>query len=512
MHYGVSAVVSAEGDVRRVFSSRMGKHSITKIKLALHPPTSVSFTRLCAAAIPAKESQQFRCAALRHSLSEEIKYMTSRFGSWKLLVPSLLLLAFGTSQFAAAVVSTLCVNPAGSGGCYRTISAAVAAAGAGSTINVAAGTYREQVVIGKSLFLMGAGSTRTVINAAGLANAIYVDGLDNVGLSGVTVQGFKLENANFEGFAATSVSNLNFSNNLVTGNDKSQDTANGTCPGLPGWETAEGLDCGEGIHLAGTSYSTIANNVSEGNAGGLLITDNTAISQYNVIAGNTIKDNLYDCGITQPSQPQYPSTANGGVPFGVSNNVYYNNTVTGNGTSLAGAGAGILLAVGAPGESIKNTMIIGNTFTNNGLPGVVFHGHNSGDTMSGTIVAGNTISGNGQDVGDAATPGKTGINFFGAHTSTVPGGLSGSQIYGNTISNEDDAIIYNSGVPLVVHLNNIINAGSNGINNIDTTGIGSVDASQNYWGCTTGPSSSGCSALVGSNVTVNPYVATTIVY
>jgi parallel beta-helix repeat protein len=438
--------------------------------------------------------------------------MTSKPGLLKLLVPSFLLLAFGTSQFAAAVPTTLCVNPKGTGGCYSTITAALAAAGAGSTINVAAGTYAEDVVITKSVYLIGAGSSKTIVNAHGLANAIYVDGFDNPGLSGVTVTGFKLENANFEGFAATSVSNLNFSGNLVTGNDKSQDTATSTCPGLPGWETAEGLDCGEGIHLAGTSYSTIANNVSEGNAGGILITDNTAISQYNVISGNTIKDNLYDCGITMPSQPQYPTTANGSKPYGVLNNVIYNNTSTGNGTSLAGAGAGVLLAVGAPGESIKNTLIIGNTITNNGIPGVVFHGHSSGDAIQNTIVAGNTISGNGSDVGDAATPGTTGINFFGAHTVSIPGGLSGTQIYGNTISNEDDAIIYNSGVPLIVHFNNLINVGSAGINNTDTTGIGTVDATQNYWGCSTGPTATGCSSVTGANVTTSPYLPATVAY
>lgn len=439
--------------------------------------------------------------------------MSSKSGSWKLLVPSILLLAFGTSQFAAAVPSTLCVNPKGTAGCYATITAAVSAATAGSTINVAAGTYREDVVIGKSLYLLGAGSTKSVIDAAGLANAIYIDGFDNPGLSGVTVQGFKLENANFEGLAATSASNLNINSNLITGNDKSQDTANGTCPGLPPWETAEGLDCGEGVHLAGTSYSTFANNISEGNAGGLLITDNTAVSQYNVISNNTIKDNLYDCGITQPSQSQYPTTANGGVPFGISNNVYYGNTVTGNGTGLPGAGAGILLAVGSPGASIKNTMIIDNTFTNNGIPGVVFHGHNSGDFILNTVVAGNTISGNGQDVGDGATQGTTGINFFGAHTVSVAGGLTGTQIYGNTISNEDNAISYNSGVPLEAHLNNFINVGNAGINNIDSTGIGSVDATQNYWGCSTGPAAgTSCSSVTGSNVTTTPFLPATAVY
>jgi parallel beta-helix repeat protein len=441
--------------------------------------------------------------------------MTSKAGSWKFLVLSFLLVAFGTSQFASAAPSTLCVNPKGTAGCYSTITAALAAATAGSTINVSAGTYPENVIINQSVYLVGAGSTKTVINALGLPNAIYVDGLDNPGLSGVTVTGFKLENANFEGFAATSVSNLNFSGNLVTGNDKSQDTKTSSCPGLPAWETAEGLDCGEGIHLSGTSYSTIANNVSEGNAGGILITDNTAVSQYNVIAGNTIKDNLYDCGITQPSQPQYPAGANGGVPFGITDNVFYNNTSTGNGTSLAGAGAGILLAVGAPGESIKNTMIIGNTLTHNGLPGVVFHGHNGADAIENTIVAGNTINGNGTDTGDAATPGTTGINFFGAHTSSAPGLLTGTQIYGNTISDQEYDIVYNSGVPLEVHLNNLLfTSGTTvaGLANTDITGIGSVDASQNYWGCSAGPTNASCSPVSGSNVTVNPYMPATAAY
>jgi parallel beta-helix repeat protein len=436
--------------------------------------------------------------------------MTSKPGMWKLLVPSFLLLAFGTSQFAAAVPTTLCVNPAGSNGCYRTITAALAAAPAGATVNVAPGTYAEAVIIRKPVFLLGAGSTKTVVNARGLPNAIYVDGLDNPGLSGVTVTGFKLENANFEGFAATSVSNLNFSGNLVTGNDKSQDTGSSTCPGLTTyapWETAEGLDCGEGIHIAGTSYSTIANNVSEGNAGGILITDNTARSQYNVISGNTIKDNLYDCGITMPSQPPYPS---GGSPHGVYNNVIYNNTVTGNGTGLAGAGAGVLLAGGGPGSAIVNTLIVGNTLTHNGIPGVVFHAHSTGVTIQNTIVAGNTITNNGSDVGDAATPGTTGINFFGSAALGGAATMTGTQIYGNNITGQDYSIIANSSTnPLTVHLNNLTNVGGGGLASLSND---TIDATQNYWGCTEGPTTTSCATATGPGITTSPYLTSPATY
>src|SRR5713226_3895318 len=41
----------------------------------------------------------------------------------------------------SADAATLCVNPSGSGGCYTTIGAAVAAATAGDTIQVAPGKY-----------------------------------------------------------------------------------------------------------------------------------------------------------------------------------------------------------------------------------------------------------------------------------------------------------------------------------------------------------------------------------
>src|ERR1700683_4068195 len=404
--------------------------------------------------------------------------MTSTVGSWKLLFASFLLLAFGTSQFAAA--KTIAVNPGGTRECKNTIADAIAAATAGSTINVAAGTYAEDVVIPKSLYLIGAGSRTTIVDATGQNNAFYVDGLDNPKLSTVTIQGFTAKNANFEGIAATNVTDLNIYNNLVTNNDLSLDVKSSTCPGLPAWETSEGADCGEGIHISGTAYSTVANNVSEGNAGGILVSDDTAKSEYNVISGNTFKDNLYDCGMTQPSHPPYQS-ARKGVPWGIYYNTFYKNTSTGNGTALPGAGSGILLAGFVPSAIVEGTQIINNTLTNNGLPGVVFHGHSNGGTpgvnLENTVVTGNTISGNGADTGDAETPGTTGINVFGAAaTSTAAAAnLTGVLIYGNTITKEAYAIVVNNSDRTVAHLNNLDNTGKVGV---DNTGTGSVDATQ----------------------------------
>jgi parallel beta-helix repeat protein len=432
--------------------------------------------------------------------------MTSTLGSWKLLFASILLLAFGTSQFVAA--KTYCVNPGGTKGCYSTIGAAVAAATAGSTINVAAGTYKEDVVIPKSLYLIGAGSKTTIVDATGLSNAFYIDGLDNPKLSTVTIQGFTAENANFEGIYATRVSDVNIHNNLVTNNDLSLDVKNSTCPGLPAWETSEGLDCGEGIHIDGTSYSTVSNNVSEGNSGGILIADDTGKSEYNVISANTFKDNLYDCGITQPSHPPY-QTSQKGKPWGIYYNTFYGNTSTGNGTALAGAGSGILLAGFVPYAIVEGTQIINNTLTNNGLPGVTFHGHSNGGTpgvnLSNTVVVGNTISGNGADTGDAETKGKTGINVFGAaaNGSAAAANLTGVQIYENTITKEAYAIVANNADNVIAHDNNLLNVHLTGL---DNTGTGSVNATQNYWGCPGGPNKAACSSVGGPRVKFEPFL------
>src|SRR5271154_6333590 len=413
--------------------------------------------------------------------------MTSKLGSGKLLFASILLLAFG-SQFAAA--KTLCVNPGGTKGCYSTIGAAVTAATAGSTINVAAGTYKEDVVIPKSLYLIGAGSKTTIVDATGLSNAFYVDGLDNPKLSTVTIQGFTAENANFEGIYATAVSDLNIYNNLVTNNDLSLDTKNSTCPGLPAYETSEGLDCGEGIHIDGTAYSTVANNVSEGNAGGILIADDTGESEHNVVIGNTFKDNLYDCGITMPSHPPYQASQNG-KPWGIYYNVISGNTSTGNGTALAGAGSGILLAGFVPSAIVEGSVLSNNTLTHNGLPGVVFHGHSNGGTPGVNL----------------ETPGTTGINLFGAAATKTAAAalLQGTQVYGNTISNEAYAIVANNADAVTAHLNNLDNTGKVGV---DNTGGGSVDATDNYWGCAKGPGATGCSTVKGAKVTEDPFRTT----
>ena len=62
---------------------------------------------------------------------------------------SLLVVALVATTFQAAPTlgATLCVNPGGTGGCFSTIQAAVDAAGKNDVINIAAGTYTENVTM-----------------------------------------------------------------------------------------------------------------------------------------------------------------------------------------------------------------------------------------------------------------------------------------------------------------------------------------------------------------------------
>src|ERR1700724_2346335 len=85
-------------------------------------------------------------------------------------------LSFVLTVAAPASGATLCVNTGGTSGCLSTISAAVAAAAPGSTIQVAQGIYKESVVIAKSLSLTGTNGY-SIIDATGLSTGIFVNGL-----------------------------------------------------------------------------------------------------------------------------------------------------------------------------------------------------------------------------------------------------------------------------------------------------------------------------------------------
>lgn len=405
-------------------------------------------------------------------------------------------------MFAASVAmgATVCVNPAASSGCVATIGAAVTAAKAGDTIKIGPGQYAEDVVVTKPLSLVGAGASSTIINAKGLANGIYVDGLDNPGLANVLITGLTVLNANFEGILVTNTSYIVISETHVSNNDQSLNYAAETCAGQPVFETNEGDDCGEGVHLVGVDHATVSNNEISQNSGGILMSDETGMTHDNLITGNSVHDNALDCGITLASHAPSPQ-ATSKLPYGVFNNSIVGNTSSRNG--LVGGGAGIGVFAPGPGNIAFGNKIVGNVITDNGLPGVTIHNHAlvpgaPGINLNDTVIVGNYISGNAADGADAATSGPTGINIY----SIAP--VYGVIIAQNTIVNEAIDVVMNNPGSMEVHMNNLLGGGI-GVQNL---GKGSVNASMNFFGCAGGPGATGCSTATGASPWLTAPVAT----
>jgi hypothetical protein len=407
----------------------------------------------------------------------------------------------GFSQIALG--ATLCVSKSPSSGCtYSTIGAAVGAAAAGDVVRVSPGTYHEDVLIKKAISLIGDNRNNTIIDATGLANGIYVDGLDSGGLVGVFVSGFAVQNANIEGILVTNASQVTIANNRVVQNNVSLNLSTFTCPGIPAFETGEDFDCGEGLHFSGVDHSIIANNLIDKNAGGILLSDDTGATHDNLILGNTISENPYDCGVTLASHTLFapgPPTAAG----------VFHNTITGNisernGTKVPGAGAGVGLFAAAPFNKTYGNVVVNNILINNGLPGVAMHGHSPGATLSDNMVAGNHISGNGADTDDTATSGPTGINVSGGDDGTGKPVdiITGTVIAGNVIEQETIAIAVKTDSLVGAHLNDFVSSGL-GVDNLNG---GVVDARLNWWGCSGGPAAAGCAAVTGTNIIYVPFL------
>jgi parallel beta-helix repeat protein len=412
---------------------------------------------------------------------------------FKFVFQAFFVLLLTTCLTQLSTARTLCVNQNGHGGCYSTITAAVANASPHDTIHVASGTYAEDVVIGKSLSLIGDDHHHPVIDASGLPNGIYIDGIDNPGLREVVVNGFTIQNANFEGILITNAAFVTILNNSVIGNDRSLNFEAASCPGLPAFETAEGEDCGEGIHLSGVRHSTISNNKVLHNSGGILISDDTAANHHNLITGNLVADNPFDCGITLASHP--PATLTGSsTPLGVFHNTVSMNISTRNGLKGEGAGIGIFDSI--PGTKNYANVVIWNTSTDNRLPGVAMHSHTPGQNLNNNVIVGNRISGNGPDTADAATPGPAGINIFGVSP------VRGTIVSQNIISDEAVDIAVNTSSHVSAHLNDLFGH-QIGVANL---GTGTVNAVENWWGCFQGPAGHGCTTITGPNVLFEPWL------
>jgi hypothetical protein len=331
---------------------------------------------------------------------------------------------------SASTLKTLYASPSATAGgagtscsttAFSTISAAVAAAGPRDTVVACPGTYTEDVVIQLPLTLIGESAT---INAAGLPGAPKGSILGQARYNGitieashVTVEGFTVEGAEGEGILAVNprpkpgpvvggtqlytgkpLTDVLIKDNVVTGNDVG--FGNPDSPYFPCTPNG-GADCGEGIHLESVADSSVIDNQSVANAGGILLTDEYGPTHDNLLEQNYVADNTKDCGITLPSHNLglNPETGELDGSFGgVYANRVIDNVVLDNGVEGYGAGVGIF----AP-ESYTasyDNVVSGNLIEGNGLAGISVHSHQANAYVDGNVFTGNTIGENNVDLAD----------------------------------------------------------------------------------------------------------------
>lgn len=290
---------------------------------------------------------------------------------------------------------------------FNSIGDAVNAAPSGGTVVVCGGTYHEGVVLAKTLTLKG--QQGATIDATGRNTGIMVTA-SHSGISGLTVK-----NAVGEGVLINAADYVTVSRNVVTDNDLGGLPVNPVPNTYPECQAQGGIpgDCGEGIHLMGSSHDTISGNTSRGNSGGILVSDETGPAAHNRLVGNVVTGNLYDCGITVVGHN--PGAAPGGVPApsvaGVYGNEVIGNWISGNGT--LGEGAGVVMATPFPGGAVYDNVVEGNNITGNGMSGVSVHSHAPGQDLNGNVVRGNVIGTNNLkgdfDFSPSVDPQTTGV-------------------------------------------------------------------------------------------------------
>jgi parallel beta-helix repeat protein len=404
---------------------------------------------------------------------------------------------------------------------YFTIQSAVTAASAGDTINVAAGTYTEQVVITRSLTLQGAGAANTTIQAPATLTAttwthrgtafntlIEVNGATVHGIT-VNISGFTIDGLNKSSASPRYTGIVYYNaNGTISANTI---TKFGSAPvaGEDGW----GVFVVEGCNVA-----ISGNTIDNWSKGGIVVDGDDDIPNTDVtatITGNTITG-AGDIAASAQNGIQISRGATGTVN---SNNIISNIGFTP--TTYSAAGILVYMADGVTvsGNTTNNTetgVYVQDQNTSGGISGNVVSDNNITGSKYGvyvlrssnTEISGNTIDGStyfGVRVGsDSATTTiennaiKNSV-YDGIHIESSAATITGVVITGNDILNNNTADNTTSGGIFVgqsgsgsvdasevtVHENNISGNKQYGVLNYNATGT--LDATNNWWGSANGP-------------------------
>jgi Bacterial Ig-like domain/Right handed beta helix region len=324
----------------------------------------------------------------------------------------------GSREWDFTTLTTACVKPDGGDGCHPTIGAAVAAVGAGESIAVATGIYMENVVITKTLTLLGGFSEEfdqrdvpalesRIRPADASLQVVAINGAFNDTpavapiIDGFTVTGGRNENEHGGAFRIAN-SDTVLRNNIIIDN------------------TAAFL--GGGVYVQNGAARLIGNRIEEntvigqaGSAGGGVLLEGTRATLIdNLIVGNLAPDD---------------GQVGGGI--GIQSGgpvILVNNRIEGNragGTGVTGLGGGI--SISNAEVHITGGVIAGNTVGTSGSGGGLY-ALNSAVTLEGVLISDNaagTVDGLGGGIMAEKADGAVAVSTLLMGSSLVVGNRNG---------------------------------------------------------------------------------------
>lgn len=320
-----------------------------------------------------------------------------------------------TLALPAASAPTLCVNPGGTGGCFATVQSAVNAAGRGAVIEIAAGTYVENVVIppAAKLTLAGAGATASIVDGNGSGHVFAIGGGLN---TNVTMTGLGIRNGS-RGIDIGERVRLTLDSCAVTGNvgeggvrlrpranvtilgstisDNQNVSGNGGGVSFPDY-----IDSNARLKIVG---STISGNTASGNGGGVQTVGDVKIID-STISGNTASANgggVWANGLTMTGSTVTGNVAtmSGGGLTGSTFNFKHrfirvlNSTISGNSSGTFGGGVAIVESM-----RFEHVTVAGNS-AGTVAGGIGLAGYPRSTILKGCIVADNVVASGGADCG-----------------------------------------------------------------------------------------------------------------
>jgi len=314
-----------------------------------------------------------------------------------LLLTSLLATSVALNWSAEARLPVLNID---TGLGYATIQEAVNAGATldGHTIQVDVGTYYENVVVDKSVSLIGENKFNTIIDGRALGSVIHIT------VNRVNVTGFTIRNSTYgySGIFLDHSAGANISKNIVKNNYNGiymygsidNDVTNNDVLGNE-----------YGIHLYGSGNNNVSGNNASNNMNGIHLD----VSGNNTLTGNNVRSNtgngMYLYGSSNNTLTDNDASSNYGRGIRLhfsTDNTLLDNVFSGNryGISLYGSGknvinsndaslnneSGILLQ-----DSSNGNTITGNTVSDN-LQGIWFI-DSGGNTLIGNKVSSNQAYG-----------------------------------------------------------------------------------------------------------------------